>query len=150
MNAYLRGVNEIILALIFVAAVGLGPFAGVLALALHGAGMVGKFFAEAVEEMDQGPIEAMQASGCSTAKTILFAVLPQVLPAWIGVVLYRMESNIRISTVLGMVGAGGIGFELMTSMKMFEYENTAACVLVILGMVFMTDIISARLRQMIR
>lgn len=146
----LRGINEVILALIFVAAVGLGPFAGVLALAVHGAGMVGKFFAEAVEEIDHGPVEAMQASGCSTLKTILFAVLPQVMPAWIGVVLYRMEANIRISTVLGMVGAGGIGFELMTSMKMFEYENTAACVLVILVMVFLTDVISARLRQMIR
>ena len=146
----LRGINELILALIFVAAVGLGPFAGVLALALHGAGMVGKFFAEAIEEIDQGPLEAMRASGCSNAQTILFAVLPQVMPAWIGVVLYRLECNIRISAVLGMIGAGGIGFELITSMKMFEYENTAACILVILALVFATDIISARLRQMIR
>ncbi|BCV46891.1 phosphonate ABC transporter, permease protein PhnE [Shewanella algae] len=146
----LRGINEIILALIFVAAVGLGPFAGVLALAVHGAGMVGKFFSEAIEEIDQGPIEAMRASGCSTPKIVLFGILPQVLPAWIGVVLYRLEANIRISTILGMVGAGGIGFELMTTMKLFEYENTAACVLVILLLVFATDIISARLRCFIR
>ncbi|WP_045456610.1 phosphonate ABC transporter, permease protein PhnE [Vibrio campbellii] len=146
----LRGINELILALIFVAAVGLGPFAGVLALSLHGAGMVGKFFAEAIEEMDQGPIEAMKASGCSKLQIILFAVLPQVFPNWISVILYRLEANIRISAVLGMIGAGGIGFELMTSMKMFEYGDTAACVLVILGLVFSTDIMSAKLRQMIR
>ncbi|GAL31801.1 phosphonate ABC transporter permease protein phnE [Vibrio maritimus] len=146
----LRGINELILALIFVAAVGLGPFAGVLALSLHGAGMVGKFFAEAIEEMDQGPVEAMKASGCSQAQIILFAVLPQVFPNWISVMLYRLEANIRISAVLGMIGAGGIGFELMTSMKMFEYGDTAACVLVILGLVFATDILSAKLRQMIR
>ncbi len=146
----LRGINELILALIFVAAVGLGPFAGVLALSLHGAGMVGKFFAEAIEEMDQGPVEAMKASGCSKGQVILFAVLPQVFPTWISVILYRLEANIRISAVLGMIGAGGIGFELMTSMKMFEYGDTAACVLVILGLVFATDIMSAKLRQMIR
>jgi phosphonate transport system permease protein len=146
----LRGINELILALIFVAAVGLGPFAGVLALALHGAGMVGKFFAESIEEIDQGPLETMRASGCSTLKLIMFTVLPQVMPTWIGVVLYRLEANIRISAVLGMIGAGGIGFELITSMKMFEYENTAACVLVILALVFTTDVISARLRQLIR
>lgn len=92
----------------------------------------------------------MRASGCSTPKIVLFGILPQVLPAWIGVVLYRLEANIRISTILGMVGAGGIGFELMTTMKLFEYENTAACVLVILLLVFATDIISARLRSFIR
>lgn len=145
-----RGINELILALIFVAAVGLGPFAGVLALALHGAGMVGKFFAEAIEEMDQGPIEAMRASGCSKLQIIVFAVLPQVFPAWISISLYRLESNIRTSAVLGMIGAGGIGFELITSMKMFEYNDTAACIIVILGLVFFTDIISSKLRQMIR
>ncbi len=146
----LRGINEIILALIFVAAVGLGPFAGVLALAVHGAGMVGKFFAEAIEEIDQGPIEAMRASGCDTSRIVLFGILPQVLPAWIGVLLYRLEANIRISTILGMVGAGGIGFELITTMKLFEYENTAACVLVILALVFTTDILSDKLRSYIR
>lgn len=145
-----RGINEIILALIFVAAVGLGPFAGVLALTFHGAGMLGKFFAEAIEEIDQGPIEAMQAAGCSKPKIILFAVIPQILPAWLGVILYRLEANIRVSTILGLVGAGGIGFELMTTMKLFEYENTAACVLVILAMVFATDLISSKLRKLVR
>lgn len=146
----MRGINEIILALIFVAAVGLGPFAGVIAMAIHGAGMLGKFFAEAVEEIDQGPLDALAAAGVGTAPKIVFGVLPQVLPAWIGVVLYRFETNIRVSTVLGMVGAGGIGFELISSMKLFQYENTAACVVVILILVLGADLISSKLRALIR
>jgi phosphonate transport system permease protein len=117
----MRGINEIILALIFVAAVGLGPFAGVLAIAVHGAGMLGKFFAEAIEEIDEGPLDALRAAGAGTLQRIAFGVLPQVLPAWTGVILYRFETNIRVSTVLGMVGAGGIGFELISSMKLFSY-----------------------------
>lgn len=145
-----RGVNEIILALIFVAAVGLGPFAGVLALAVHGAGMLGKFFAEAMEEVDRGPVEAMEAAGCSRAQIIRFAIIPQVLPVWLGVILYRLESNIRVSTILGMVGAGGIGFELITTMKLFEYQNTAACVVVILALVFVADQVSAAMRKLVR
>lgn len=145
-----RGINEIILALIFVAAVGLGPFAGVLALAVHGAGMLGKFFAEAIEEVDRGPIEAMASAGCRTPQVVLFAIIPQVLPVWLGVILYRLESNIRASTILGMVGAGGIGFELVTTMKLFEYENTAACVVVILALVFIADQVSDRLRKLVR
>jgi phosphonate transport system permease protein len=146
----MRGINEIILALIFVAAVGLGPFAGVLAIAIHGAGMLGKFFAEAIEEIDEGPLDALRAAGAGTLQRIVFGVLPQVLPNWIGVVLYRLETNIRVSTVLGMVGAGGIGFELISSMKLFAYEDTAACVLVILIMVLGADLISSKLRAMIR
>ncbi len=146
----MRGINEIILALIFVAAVGLGPFAGVLAIAIHGAGMLGKFFAEAIEEIDEGPLDALRAAGAGTLQRIVFGVLPQVLPAWIGVVLYRFETNIRVSTVLGMVGAGGIGFELISSMKLFAYEDTAACVIVILVLVLAADLLSSKLRAMIR
>jgi phosphonate transport system permease protein len=146
----MRGINEIILALIFVAAVGLGPFAGVLAIAIHGAGMLGKFFAEAIEEIDEGPLDALRAAGAGTLQRIVFGVLPQVLPTWIGVVLYRFETNIRVSTVLGMVGAGGIGFELISSMKLFAYEDTAACVIVILLLVLAADLISSKLRSMIR
>ncbi len=146
----MRGINEIILALIFVAAVGLGPFAGVIAMAIHGAGMLGKFFAEAIEEIDQGPLDALSAAGVGTVQKIVFGVLPQVLPTWTGVILYRFETNIRVSTILGMVGAGGIGFELISSMKLFQYENTAACVLVILILVLGADLISSKLRAMIR
>lgn len=144
-----RGINEIIFALIFVAAVGLGPFAGVLALSLHGAGMLGKFFAEAVEEVDSGPVEALRATGASSLQTILFAVVPQALPAWIAATLYRFEVNLRASTILGMVGAGGIGFELYSSMKLFQYQDTAACVIVILALVMSADYLSSRLRARI-
>jgi phosphonate transport system permease protein len=141
-----RGINEIIFALIFVAAVGLGPFAGVLALSLHGAGMLGKFFAEAVEEVDSGPVEALRATGASALQTVAFAVVPQALPAWIAATLYRFEVNLRASTILGMVGAGGIGFELYSSMKLFQYQDTAACVIVILALVMSADYLSSKLR----
>jgi phosphonate transport system permease protein len=145
-----RGINEIILALIFVAAVGLGPFPGVLALAVHGAGMLGKFFSESIEEIDHGPIEALRATGAGPVQTIIFGVLPQVITAWIAVVLYRFETNLRQATVLGMVGAGGIGFELVGSMKLFQYQDTATCIVVIIVMVMAADYISTRLRAWIQ
>jgi phosphonate transport system permease protein len=144
-----RGINELIFALIFVAAVGLGPFAGVLALTIHGAGMLAKFFAEAVEEADRGPIEALRATGASAMQVVVFGVLPQVLPSWIAATLYRLEVNLRAATILGMVGAGGIGFELYSSLKLFQYRDTATCVLVILAMVMSADYISSRLRARI-
>ncbi|RYF70812.1 MAG: phosphonate ABC transporter, permease protein PhnE, partial [Comamonadaceae bacterium] len=145
-----RGINEIILALIFVAAVGLGPFPGVLALGLHGAGMLGKFFAESIEDIDQGPIEALRSTGAGPIQIIIFGVLPQVVTSWIAVVLYRFETNLRQATVLGMVGAGGIGFELVGSMKLFQYQDTATCILVIVAMVMAADYISSKLRAWIQ
>ncbi len=148
LNA-LRGINEIIFALIFVAAVGLGPFAGVLALSIHGAGMLGKFFAEAVEEIEAGPVEALRATGTRPALVAVFAVLPQVIPSWIASTLYRFEVNLRAATILGMIGAGGIGFELVSSLKLFQYQDTATCVLVILAMVMTADYLSSRLRARI-
>lgn len=145
-----RGINEIILALVFVAAVGLGPFPGVLALAVHGAGMLGKFFSESIEEIDQGPIEALRATGAGPIQIIIFGVLPQVITAWIAVILYRFETNLRQATVLGMVGAGGIGFELVGSMKLFQYQDTAMCILVIIAMVMVADYVSSRMRDAIQ
>jgi phosphonate transport system permease protein len=145
-----RGINEIILALIFVAAVGLGPFPGVLALAVHGAGMLGKFFSESIEEIDEGPIEALRATGAGPVQTIIFGVVPQVITAWIAVMLYRFETNLRQATVLGMVGAGGIGFELVGSMKLFQYQDTATCIVVIIAMVMIADFISTWLRELIQ
>ena len=146
----MRGINEIILALIFVAAVGLGPFPGVLALALHGAGMLGKFFAESIEDIDQGPIEALRSTGAGPIQIIIFGVLPQVVTAWIAVILYRFETNLRQATVLGRVGAGGIGFELVVSMKLFQYQDTATCILVIVAMVMTADYVSSKLRAWIQ
>lgn len=145
-----RSINELILALIFVSAVGLGPFPGVLALALHGLGMLGKFFAESIEEIDQGPIEALQATGARPLQIIVFGVLPQVITAWIAVVLYRFEVNLRSATVLGMVGAGGLGFELVSSLKLFKYPETATCIIVITVMVVIADALSSRLRSAIQ
>lgn len=145
----LRGINEIIFALIFVAAVGLGPFAGVLALSIHGAGMLGKFFAEAIEEIDAGPVDALRSTGANALLVVVFGVLPQVIPAWIASTLYRFEVNLRAATILGMIGAGGIGFELVSSMKLFQYQDTATCVLVILAMVMTADYLSSRLRARI-
>ena len=145
LNA-LRGINEYIFALIFVAAVGLGPFAGVLALAIHGAGMLGKFFAEAIEEVDAGPVEAIRATGARPLQVVAFGVLPQAWPSWIAATLYRFEVNLRAATILGIVGAGGIGFELVSSLKLFQYQDTATCVLTILVMVMVTDWLSSMLR----
>lgn len=145
-----RSINELILALIFVSAVGLGPFPGVLALALHGIGMVGKFFAESIEEIDEGPLEALRATGAGPLQVIAFGVLPQVITAWIATVLYRFEVNLRQATVLGMVGAGGLGFELVNSLKLFKYQETATCIVVVTLMVVAADTLSSRLRQMIQ
>ena len=145
-----RSINELILALVFVSAVGLGPFPGVLALALHGMGMLGKFFAESIEEIDDGPLEALRSAGASQLQVIAFGVVPQAITAWIGVVLYRFEVNLRSATVLGMVGAGGLGFELVSSLKLFQYQETAACIVVITVMVIAADLVSNFLRQRIQ
>ena len=145
-----RSINELILALVFVSAVGLGPFPGVLALALHGMGMLGKFFAESIEEIDQGPLEALRSAGASQLQVIAFGVVPQAITAWIAVVLYRFEVNLRSATVLGMVGAGGLGFELVASLKLFQYQETAACIVVITAMVVVADLLSNWLRSRIQ
>ncbi len=145
-----RSINELILALVFVSAVGLGPFPGVLALALHGMGMLGKFFAESIEEIDGGPLEALRSAGASQLQLIVFGVIPQAITAWIAVVLYRFEVNLRSATVLGMVGAGGLGFELVGSLKLFRYQETATCIIVITVMVIAADLAAHWLRQRIQ
>ena len=147
---WLRRINELILALVFVSAVGLGPFPGVLALALHGMGMLAKFFSEAIEEIDDGPLQALRSAGASQLQIIAFGVVPQVITAWIAVVLYRFEVNLRSATVLGMVGAGGLGFELVSSLKLFRYQETATCIIVITVMVIAADMASNWLRSRIQ
>ncbi|MFZ6754644.1 phosphonate ABC transporter, permease protein PhnE [Undibacterium sp. Dicai25W] len=146
----IRSINELILALVFVSAVGLGPFPGVLALALHGIGMIGKFFAESIEEIDEGPLEALRSTGARPLQVIAFGVIPQVLTAWIAIILYRFEVNLRQATVLGMVGAGGLGFELVNSLKLFKYQDTASCIIVVTLMVVIADTVSSRLRYAIQ
>lgn len=146
LNA-LRSVPELILGILFVAAVGFGALPGVLALGLHSVGMVGKFFAEAIEHADSGPIEAARAAGGSRLQVILHGVLPQVLPQMADTAIYRWEYNFRASTVMGMVGAGGIGFELMGSLRIMQYQEVSAILLVILAMVTLVDTFSSYLRR---
>ncbi|WP_312668689.1 phosphonate ABC transporter, permease protein PhnE [Stutzerimonas nitrititolerans] len=146
----LRSVPELIMGIIFVAAVGFGALPGVLALGLHSIGMVGKFFAEAIEHVDEAPVEAARASGASPMQVLYHAVLPQVLPQFADTAVYRWEYNFRASTVMGMVGAGGIGFELMGSLRIMQYQEVSAILLVILMMVTIVDSLSGRLRQSLK
>ena len=148
LNA-LRSINELVFALIFVAAVGLGPFAGVLAIALHATGMLAKFCAEEIEGVDRGPIEAMQATGAGRLQVILFGIVPQVIPAFISYSIYRFDVSIRAATILGLVGAGGLGFSLIKTMKLFQYHQTATCILVIFFLVFVSDWVCSRVRARI-
>lgn len=147
---FLRSVSELIWAVFFVAAVGLGPFPGALALGVNFGGILGRLYAEALENIDNGPVEALAATGASRLQVIVYAMFPQVLPQFVTYNLYWFEVGVRSATVLGMVGAGGIGFELISSMKLFAYEDTAACVIVILVLVLATDLVSSKLRAMIR
>jgi phosphonate transport system permease protein len=145
----LRSINELIYALLLVSAVGLGPFPGVLAIALHATGMLAKFVAEEIEHVNRGPVEALQAAGAGRMQIILFGIMPQVLPAVVGYILYRFDVSIRSATVLGLVGAGGLGFALITSMKMFKYHETATCILVIILLIWAADAISSHLQKKI-
>jgi phosphonate transport system permease protein len=145
----LRSINELIYALIFVSAVGLGPFPGVLAISLHATGMLAKFWAEEIEHADRGQIEALQACGAGRMQVILFGIIPQILPAAVGYIIYRFDVSIRSATVLGLVGAGGLGFSLIKTMKLFKYHETATCILAIILLVWAADWISARLRKRI-
>ncbi len=144
-----RSVHEIIWALIFVAALGLGPFAGTLALGFRSIGFLSKLLAEEIEGIDEGQIEAMKACGANRAQIILFAVLPQIKPRLIGLTIYRWDINFRMSTVLGIVGAGGIGYEIQSAMQRFQYNQASSVILVILVMVAIGEVVSARLREQV-
>jgi phosphonate transport system permease protein len=148
--AALRSVPEIILGIIFVAAVGFGALPGVLALALHSVGMVGKFYAEAIEHVDPKPLEAVRAAGASEFQVITHAVIPQVLPQLADITIYRWEYHFRASAVLGIVGAGGIGFELMAALRLIKYDEVSAILLTILACVIVVDSIGAWLRKRLK
>jgi phosphonate transport system permease protein len=145
-----RSVPELIMGIIFVAAVGFGALPGVLALGLHSAGMVGKFFAEAIEHVDPRPVEAAAAAGATRFQIIQHAILPQVLPQFADVAVYRWEYNFRASTVMGMVGAGGIGFELMAALRLMSYAEVSAILLAILVMVSGVDALGALVRRSLK
>jgi phosphonate transport system permease protein len=143
-----RAINELVFALIFVAAVGLGPMAGVLALWVHTTGVLAKLFSEAVEAIDHRPVDGITVTGANHLEEIVYGVIPQVIPLWISFSLYRFESNVRSATVVGLVGAGGIGMVLHESMRSFDYAAAGAILIIIVLAVVVLDVMSAYLRKM--
>jgi phosphonate transport system permease protein len=144
---FTRAVPDLVWALLFVTAVGLGPFPGGLALAVHSIGMLGRLFAETIENMDMAPIDALALTGANRMQVFTHGVVPTVLPALLGIGLYRLDENIRSSLVLGFVGAGGIGFELLTAMNLFQYREVSLLLIVIFVVVFAAERLSAICRE---
>jgi phosphonate transport system permease protein len=142
----LRSVDTLVYALLFVAAVGLGPFPGVLAVVAYTTTSLAKLYSETVEGIDAGPVDAITATGATRLQVLRFGVVPQVLPLFLSFVLYRFESNIRAATVLGFVGAGGIGLYLQTYLRMIDYPAASTVLAVTVVMVMAVDFLSARLR----
>jgi len=147
--ALARVVPDLVWALIFVTAVGLGPFPGALAVSVHSVGMLGRLFAETIEDMDMGPVEALTMTGAGRLAVFSHAVVPSVLPSLLGITLYRLDENIRASLVLGFVGAGGIGFELLTAMNLFQYRTVSMLLIVTFVIVIAAERLSAALRRRI-
>lgn len=145
--SFLRAIPELISALFLVLAYGFGPIAGVLALALHAAGFLGKFYAEDIENADTKPQEALTAVGANRLKVLRFAILPQVMPQYIAYTLYVLDRNFRMATVIGLVGAGGIGQELKGRFDMYNYHHVATILVGVFCTVFVIDQLSARLRK---
>jgi phosphonate transport system permease protein len=141
-----RGVDVLIWALIFINVVGLGPFAGILAIAVSDMGTFGKLFSEAIENSDKNPVEGVVSTGASHLHTVRFALVPQVFPVMASQVLYYFESNTRSATIIGIVGAGGIGLHLSEQIRVLEWNKVAFLVLMILATVAIIDWISSRLR----
>jgi len=142
-----RSVNTIIWALLFVAIFGPGVVAGILAIAFRSVGFVGKLMAEAIEEIDRRPVEAIEATGAGKAKVVLFGIVPQVLPAFYAVTILRWDINIRESTVLGLVGAGGIGLILQGAIDLFDWQTASTILIAILAVVIVGEVVSALLRK---
>lgn len=142
-----RSVNTIIWALLFVAIFGPGVLAGILAVMFRSIGFVGKLMGEAIEEIDRRPVEAMEATGASKMKIVLYAIAPQVMPAFFAIIILRWDINIRESTVLGLVGAGGIGMLLQGSIDMFAWQTVATILLAILVLVIMGEAMTSVLRK---
>lgn len=143
----LRGIDTAIFALFFVSIVGLGPFAGVLGVAFHTTGSMAKLYGEVLETIPPEPIEAIEATGTDRIRTFAFAVLPEAMPGLIGISLYLWEFNVRSSVILGIVGAGGIGYELLVSLKLLDFPRLATILILILAMVSLIDALSAYLRK---
>ena len=150
VTIFFRAIPEFIIAMILVIAVGFGAVPGVLALGLHTMGFLAKFYAEDIEHVNKGPIEALKSSGASKRQIISFAVIPQIIPSFVANNLYILDRNIRMATMLGIVGAGGIGYELQSSFRMFEYERVSAIIILIFFTIFFIDYLSAFIRSKIK
>lgn len=145
--SFLRAVPDVVFALVFVTAVGLGPFPGVLALVLHNIGVMGKLWAETVEDADPGPPTALRSAGAGRLQVAVHALLPSVTPQLVGLLLYRFDVNVRSSLVLGLVGAGGIGFLINQSIQLFRFDEMLTHILVVLVLIVVVDQLSALVRR---
>jgi phosphonate transport system permease protein len=143
---FFRSIDTLVYALVFVAAVGLGPFPGVLAVIAYTTTSLAKLYSESIEGIDPGPVDAITATGATRLQILRYGVLPQVLPLFLSYILYRLETNIRAATVLGFVGAGGIGFYLQTYLRMIDYPAASTVLLVTVLMVMAVDWTSTRIR----
>ena len=147
---FFRAIPEFIMAMILVIAIGFGAMPGVLALGLHTMGFLAKFYAEDIEHINEGPIDALKSSGATKSQIISFGVIPQILPSFVANNLYILDRNVRMATMLGIVGAGGIGYELQSSFRMFEYERVSAIIILIFVTIFIIDHLSAFIRSKIK
>ena len=150
ITIFFRAIPEFIIAMILVIAIGFGAMPGVLALGIHTMGFLAKFYAEDIEHVNKGPIEALKASGASKRQIISFAVIPQIIPSFIANNLYILDRNIRMATMLGIVGAGGIGYELQSSFRMFEYQKVSAIIIIIFITIFIIDHLSSFIRSKVK
>ena len=139
ITVFFRAIPEFIIAMILVIAIGFGAMPGVLALGIHTMGFLAKFYAEDIEHINKGPVEALKSSGASKRQIISFAVIPQIIPSFVANNLYILDRNIRMATMLGIVGAGGIGYELQSSFRMFEYPRVSAIIIIIIVTIFLID-----------
>ncbi len=143
----LRSIPGLIWGVMFVAAVGFGPLPGILALGCHSTGMLGKFYGEILEHVEPGPGDALRSLGVSRLGVLRFSVLPQILPRLVDVTIYRLEHNLRAATTLGVVGAGGLGLEIITAFHLFEYREAFALIIVMLALVTAITLIGGAVRR---
>lgn len=144
-----RSVNTVVWGLLFVAIFGPGPLAGIWAITFRSIGFMGKLVAEAIEEIDQGMVEAIEATGASRLQVLVYGILPQVLPVIYGTIVYRWDINIRESTVLGFVGAGGVGILLYSAINQFQWQAVSLILAAVFGVVLISEFVSATVRQRI-
>ncbi len=147
---FFRAIPEFILAMILVIAVGFGAMPGVLALGLHTMGFLAKFYSEDIEHINKGPIDALKSSGATKSQIISFGVIPQILPSFVANNLYILDRNVRMATMLGIVGAGGIGYELQSSFRMFEYPKVSSIIIIIFVTIFFIDYLSSLIRSKLK